>query len=306
MRRALRVTVMLGGPSAEREVSLRSGEAVVRALRAGGHTVYELDPAGGVWSLAGGTEVVFLALHGTYGEDGTAQEALDRLGVPYTGCGAEASRIAFDKAETKRRLLAAGVPTPRYVVVSGVSEGWPEGWQPPAVMKPVRQGSSVGLSFLKRLEDWGPGLVAAGRHDSEVLVEEWITGRELTVGILGGRALPVVEVRPKRGGYDFQNKYTAGATDYFCPAALGSAVTAGVQEAALGAFAAVGCRDYARVDVMLDGEARPWVLEVNTLPGMTETSLLPKAAAAAGIGFGELCERMLELALARRPGRGVS
>jgi D-alanine-D-alanine ligase len=279
---------------------------VVRALRAGGHTVYELDPAGGVWSLAGGTEVVFLALHGTYGEDGTAQEALDRLGVPYTGCGAEASRIAFDKAETKRRLLAAGVPTPRYVVVSGVSEGWPEGWRPPAVMKPVRQGSSVGLSFLKRLEDWGPGLVAAGRHDSEVLVEEWIAGRELTVGILGGRALPVVEVRPKRGGYDFQNKYTAGATDYFCPAALGSAVTAGVQEAALGAFAAVGCRDYARVDVMLDGEARPWVLEVNTLPGMTETSLLPKAAAAAGIGFGELCERMLELALARRPGRGVS
>jgi D-alanine-D-alanine ligase len=169
------------------------------------------------------------------------------------------------------------------------------------VLKPVRQGSSVGLQFVERVEDWSAALKEAFRYDSEILMEEKILGRETTVGILGGEALPIVEVRPKQGGYDYQNKYTSGMTEYFCPAAFDGATTRRIQQAALGAFRAVGGRDYARVDVMVRANGEPVVLEVNTLPGMTETSLLPKAAAAAGIGFAELCQRMIDMALRRRP-----
>lgn len=293
-----RICVFLGGPSAEREVSLRSGAAVVRALRELGHAVTEVDPVG-AWSLPAGTEVVFLALHGTYGEDGAVQAELDRLGVPYTGCGADASRLAFDKVLTKQRLLACGVPTAPFVVVRQADVPWPEGWDPPVVVKPVRQGSSVGLQFVDEVAGWPAALAAALAHDHEVLVEERIRGRELTVGILDREVLPVVEIRPREGAYDYRNKYTTGATEYLCPAPLGEAVTRQVQEAAWGAFTAVGGRDYARVDVMLSRDDRPAVLEVNTLPGMTETSLLPKAAAAAGMDFKSLCQRMVDLAWRR-------
>jgi D-alanine-D-alanine ligase len=165
------------------------------------------------------------------------------------------------------------------------------------VVKPVRQGSSVGLQFVEQAGDWQKALAEALKYDSEVLVEEKIVGRETTVGILGGELLPVVEVRPKTGGYDYKNKYTTGCTEYFCPAEFDSATTKRIQAAAFGAFQAVGGRDYARVDVMVRAGGAPVVLEVNTLPGMTETSLLPKAAAAAGIGYAELCQRMVELAL---------
>ena len=167
-------------------------------------------------------------------------------------------------------------------------------------MKPVRQGSSVGLQFVERAADWPGALAAALKFDSEVLVEEKIIGRETTVGILGGKPLPVVEVRPKTGSYDYCNKYTAGATEYFCPADFDSATTKRIQEAALGAFRAIGGRDYARVDVMVGKNGEPVVLEVNTLPGMTETSLLPKAAAAAGLNYVDLCQRMVDLALKRK------
>jgi D-alanine-D-alanine ligase len=165
----------------------------------------------------------------------------------------------------------------------------------------VRQGSSVGLQFVEEVADWSRALSAALRFDSEVLMEEKISGRETTVGILGGEALPIVEVRPRQGGYDYQNKYTSGMTEYFCPASFNAATTQRIQQAATDAFHVVGGRDYARVDVMVRANGEPVVLEVNTLPGMTETSLLPKAAAAAGIGFPELCQRMLDLALGRRP-----
>ena len=301
MSRKLNITVMLGGPSAEREVSLRTGAAVASALRSLGHEVNELDPRTPEWNLPAKTDAVFLALHGTYGEDGTVQKQLDALGVPYTGCAAEASRIAFDKVLTKERCLAAGVPTAPFAVVNDAKATWPKELKPPVVVKPDCQGSSVGLQFVDSKSQWPHALAEALRYDSRVLVEEKISGRECTVGILDNIALPIVEVRPKDGAYDYKNKYTVGATDYFCPAQFDAATTKRIQDAALGAFRAVGGRDYARVDVMVRDDGSPVVLEVNTLPGMTETSLLPKAAEAAGISYAKLCQRMIDLALPVQP-----
>ena len=303
MTTPLHITVLRGGPSAEREVSLRSGAAVAQALRSLGHQVDEVDPIPGDLQIPAGTQVVFLALHGTYGEDGTVQSELEELGLPYTGCGVSASLYAFDKILTKRRCLKAGVPSARFERFIDASAAWPNGWKPPVVLKPTRQGSSVGLQFVDRIEDFPSALAESLGHGGEVLMEERIVGRETTVGILDGSPLPVVEVRPKSGSYDYANKYTAGRTEYFCPADFEAAVTAQIQQAALAAFHAVGGRDYARVDVMVQPDGLPVVLEVNTLPGMTETSLLPKAAAAAGIPFPQLCERMVQLALRRQTTR---
>jgi D-alanine-D-alanine ligase len=297
--RPLNVTLMLGGPSAEREVSLRSGAAVARALRSLGHTIHEVDPVDSSWKLPPGTEVVFLALHGSYGEDGTVQGELEKWGVPYTGCGPEASRVAFDKVLAKKRFLAEGVPTARFVVLDTPKAPWPAGWTPPVVLKPVRQGSSVGLQMVEGAGQWESSVAEAFRFDSQVLMEEKIIGREATVGILDDRALPVAEVRVKQGFFDYKNKYTPGAAEHFCPADFDPPTTARIQAAALGAFHAVGGRDYARVDLMVRPDGAVVVLEVNTLPGMTETSILPDAAAAAGIGYGQLCQRMIELALKR-------
>jgi D-alanine-D-alanine ligase len=295
--RKLIVTVMLGGPSSEREVSLRSGAAVATALRSLGHTVHELDPAEPNWKLPPDTEIVFLALHGTYGEDGTVQEELEKLGVPYTGCGPQASRVAFDKVLTKKRCLATGVPTARFVVLDSPKAPWPAGWRPPVVLKPVRQGSSVGLQMVEHVGQWEVSLAEAFRFDTQVLMEEKIVGREATVGILGDEALPVAEIRVKQGMFDYKNKYTPGAAEHFCPAPFDPAQTARIQNAALGAFRAVGGRDFARVDVMVRTNGDPVVLEVNTLPGMTELSILPEAAAAAGLNYAQLCQRMMDLAL---------
>jgi D-alanine-D-alanine ligase len=273
-------------------------------LRALGHRVEELDPRTEDWQLAPGTEVVFLALHGTYGEDGTVQRRLEALGVPYTGCDADASRVGFDKHLTKQRCLAAGVPTAKFVLIESPGVSWPRGWNPPVVLKPSRQGSSVGLQFVDRVSQWSEALAQAFRHDTQVLVEEKIIGRETTVGVLDGVALPVVEVRPRSGVYDYQSKYTSGSTEYLCPAPFDAETTARIQAAGLGAFNAIGGRDYARVDAIVRSNGEPVVLEVNTLPGMTETSLLPKAAAAAGMNYGALCQRMVELALRRAARHG--
>jgi len=290
---------MLGGPSAEREVSLRSGAAAAKALRALGHRVRELDPAGDSWQLPPETEVVFLALHGTYGEDGGVQARLEELGAPYTGCGPEASRTAFNKALTKQRCLSRGIPTARFDVLRAPRPDLPPGWTPPVVLKPVRQGSSIGLQFVERAEQWEAALAEAFRYDTEVLLEEKIHGRETTVGILEDRALPVAEIRVKNGPFDYRNKYTAGAAQHFCPADFDAATTARIQSAALGAFRAIGGRDFARVDVMVTAGGDPVVLEVNTLPGLTELSIMPEAAAAAGLNYGQLCQRMIDLALRR-------
>src|SRR5205823_9400595 len=228
------IVVMLGGPSAEREVSLKSGAAVAKALRSLGHTIHELDPRDDSWKLPTGVDVVFLALHGTYGEDGTVQRRLEALGVPYTGCDSEASRIAFDKVLTKKLCLSAGVATARFEVFNSPEAEWPPGWQPPVVLKPVRQGSSVGLKFVDQVAQWSGALAEAFQHDSRVLLEERIVGRETTVGILAGEALPVVEVRPRLGVYDYTTKYTPGASEYLCPAPLPPELTSRIQAAALG------------------------------------------------------------------------
>ncbi len=299
LERRLTITVMLGGPSAEREVSLRSGAGVASALRARGHRVFELDPVQPDWRLPEGTEVVFLALHGAYGEDGTVQSVLERLGVPYTGCDAEASRIGFDKVESKRRFVAAGVPTARYEVVDRLDAPWPEGWSPPVIVKPARQGSSLGLQCVERVADWPTALAAAWQYDNRLLVEEKIVGREVTVGLLGDQVLPISEVRVRAGLYDYRTKYTPGAAEYLCPAPFEEAVADRIRWAARAAFDAIGGRDYGRVDLMVRPDGSPVVLEVNTLPGMTPTSALPRAARAAGISYEELCERMVALAWQR-------
>ena len=295
----LNLVVMLGGPSAEREVSLKSGAAVADALESIGHTVTRLDPKNSDWRLPENSDGVFLALHGRYGEDGTIQAKLDGLGVIYTGCGAEASALAFNKARTKEVWTAAGVPTPRGAVLTEREAWLPEDWRLPVIMKPVCQGSSVGLQIVESENVFESALEQALEFDNAVLMEELIRGREFTVGILDGEALPLVEIRPRHGTFDYQNKYTEGATDYFCPADLDQATTDRIQSLALRAFDALGGQDYGRLDVMLDAEGNPFFLELNTLPGMTETSLLPKAAEVWGMPYPELCHRMVELALTR-------
>ncbi len=241
-------------------------------------------------------------MHGTYGEDGTVQQRLDKLGVPYTGCDARASRIGFDKVLTKERFREAKVPTAPYLVLDNAAADWPRDWKPPVVLKPACQGSSVGLQFVESVSDFRAALAEALRYDSRVLMEEKIDGRETTVGVLAGEALPVVEVRPRSGAYDYRSKYTSGSTEYLCPAPFDAATTSRIQAAGLAAFRAIGGRDYSRVDVMVRPSGEPIVLEVNTLPGMTETSLLPKAAAAAGMNYAQLCQRMVDLALSRGSG----
>lgn len=293
------VTVLLGGRGAEREVSLRSGAAVVRALRGLGHAVSEVDPAGESWELPTKTEVVFLALHGEYGEDGQVQSRLETLGVPYTGTDAVGSALAFDKVRSKELFQQHQITSPRGVLIDSPTSAPPGTIPAPWILKPAAQGSSVGLNRVEGEAGWNVALADSLRYGGAVLCEECIQGRELTVGVLDGAALPVVEVRPKAGGYNYENKYTPGATDYFCPADLPDEVAKRVQALGLRAFEAVGARDFGRVDVMLNAEFKPYVLEVNTLPGMTETSLLPKAAEVAGINFNALCQCMLELALRR-------
>lgn len=301
MSEQLHITVMEGGPSAEREVSLRSGIAVRQALRSRGHKVTVLDPVDDEWQLPTDTDVVFLALHGTYGEDGQVQAHLEALGVPYTGCGVEPSRIAFDKAEAKRRLDVAMVPTPAWIEAASPNAARPQNLRLPLVLKPVCQGSSVGLGFVDSADQWTEVLDDVLRHEGRAIVEEKICGREVTVGILGDEPLPIVEMRPKHGAYDYHNKYTVGATDYFCPAEFDVETTAQLNKASLAAFNAVGAHDYGRVDLMVDDDGRPFVLEVNTLPGLTETSLLPKAAAAAGLKFADLCEQIVAMAMKSAP-----
>ncbi len=246
---------------------------------------------------------MFLALHGAYGEDGQVQAELDAANVTYTGSDAEASRVAFDKALAKSRFEAAAVPTPRWEVLNDAHAPMPEALRLPLVLKPVCQGSSIGLQFVARQEQWPAALRECLRHGERVLCEEQVCGREITVGVLGELPLPLVEIRPRNGAYDYHNKYSKGATEYFCPADFDGPTSLRLQSIGLAAFHCVGARDFGRVDLIVPEDGVPRVLEVNTLPGMTETSLFPKAAAAAGMGFESLCDRMVNLALARAANR---
>jgi D-alanine-D-alanine ligase len=296
MLKGKKVAVLLGGPGPEREVSLRSGAAVARALRSLGAFVQEVDVKNSSLSLPEPIDLAYNMIHGTFGEDGQIQEILERQGIPYTGEGVAGSQLAFDKILSKRKFDEHGVPTGRWHVIAA---GQRPRLKVPFVVKSPRQGSSVGVHIIKDSADLDAALEDCFRFGEAVIVEEFFSGRELTVGILGDVALPVIEIVPREGFYDYQHKYTKGASEYFVPAPIGDEATQAVRYAALAAKRALGLEIYSRVDVILASDGSLNVLEINTIPGMTETSLLPKAAAAAGLDFPTLCERIASLSMQR-------
>ena len=289
-----RVAVLKGGPSAEREVSLRSGAAVANGLCEAGYDVTEIDVTEPKLNLPVGIDAVFIALHGEYGEDGQVQAELDALGVPYTGSGSEASRRCFDKILTKEAFMSEGIPTARYQVMDGPGD-CPLPF--PVVVKPPAQGSSLGVRRVDTAGQWPAALASVFKYDSRALVEEFISGRELTVGIVGDQVLPIVEIVAPEGDYSYEAKYTTGASRYEVPALLPGPVMAHCQALALAAYRGLNCRGMGRVDFRLPPVGPPSALEVNTIPGFTETSLLPMAAGKAGIGFSSLCSRILNTAV---------
>ena len=302
------VAVVMGGPSAEREVSLNTGAAIANALREYGYTnvvEIDLDPRNFGKQLAESkAEVVFNAVHGLYGEDGRLQTLLEIREMPYTGSGMIASVSCMDKAITKRMLRDAGISTPACLIVnkkeSGIKEKIMQRFSLPVVIKPASQGSSIGVEIVKEENQLDEALANAFKYSRDILVEEFISGKELTVSMMqkDGEvvALPVIHIAPHSGTYDYHSKYTKGATEYICPADLDEETTKKVQEISKQAYEVLGCSGVARADVMLDEEGNGYVLEINTVPGMTATSLVPKAAAAAGISFPELCNIILQSA----------
>ena len=298
-----RIALAKGGPGSERQVSLATAKGVAEALQSLGAEVIELDITDANFTVPAGVEAVFNVIHGTFGEDGQIQRILEAAGVPYTGAGSASSELAFDKARSKARFVECGVPTADYQLLS-LGSATPSDVKIalPLVMKPLREGSSVGVHIIRDAQGIGPAIDDLKKFGGEALVEPFISGKELTVGVLGDLVLPVVHIQPRDGFYDISNKYPwltgSGGSEYFCPAALSDETTKAVQDAALAAHRALGVEVYSRVDVLLDENDQPFVLEVNTIPGMTATSLLPKAARAAGIMYPALCARILELSLA--------
>ena len=295
--KAQRIGILMGGLSGEREISLRTGRAVLEALEAKGYQVVAIDAGRdlAVRLLEAQVDLAFIALHGRYGEDGTVQGLLELMGIPYTGSGVLASSLAMDKMMTKRLLETVGIPVAPAEIFRAGDEldaflARPRSY--PVVAKPNREGSTLGITIARSAEQLRAGLEQALEHDNLVLVEAYIAGAELTVGVVNGEALPIIQIVPKSGFYDFTAKYTAGQTDYLLPAPISGLLTLDLQRAAREACRLLGCRGGARVDFIAGNDG--WVcLEVNTIPGMTATSLLPKAAAHAGLAFGELCERLL-------------
>jgi D-alanine-D-alanine ligase len=328
----MKIAVLMGGRSSEREISLRTGQGVAQALRNLGHDVTSVDGADGsvlppgkeeasapkretilklpVSAMLKGLEtpavvnadLVFIALHGTYGEDGTIQAALDLAGKVYTGSGVLASAIAMDKAMSKRVFEREAIPTPHWVVLEagvpgrGIDTSLLGGY--PLIVKPNSEGSTVGLTIVKHPSELDAALEKAGRHDTQILIEQYIEGRELTVAVVGEEAFPIVEIEPKSGFYDYESKYTKGKTDYTCPAELDKELGRHVRELAVECAAVLGCRGVVRVDFRLTEDDEPYVLEVNTVPGMTPTSLVPMAAAAKGISYDQLVGRIVDMARA--------
>jgi D-alanine--D-alanine ligase len=297
-----KIAVLMGGPGSEREVSLATARGVSKALRSLGAEVLDVDVRGESFHLPDDVDLAFLTIHGTFGEDGSLQKVLEDRGIPYTGDGVEESRTAFDKICSKEKFLAHEVTTPLWEVIR-------PGQRPtlplPIVIKPPREGSTVGVIIVKSERDLDLAIAEAAKYDRELLVEEFIAGRELTVGILGDKALPILEIIPKGGFYDFTNKYpflnpqAGGGAEHVCPAKIDQKKTKEIQELALRAHRSLGLQVYSRVDVLLPEDGAATVLELNTIPGMTEASLLPEAAAAAGISYVDLCRRIIELSRAR-------
>lgn len=296
---------MKGGPGSERPVSLATAAGVSKALQQLGFEVIEVDVRGPEFVIPEPVDLAFLTIHGTFGEDGQVQRILEERGIAYTGEGIAGSRLAFDKIESKRKFLEHGVPTAAFEVIL---PGQTPAMELPYVVKAPREGSTVGIYIVKEPSQIEPALKEAAQYDTRLLIEKFVSGRELTVGILGEKALPIIQILPKDGFYDFKNKYpflnpqAGGGAEHLCPAPLDEALTARIQELALKAHKALGLEVYSRVDFLLTDDNQAFVLEINTIPGMTEASLLPEAAAAAGIGYAELCRQILQLSTAREGG----
>ncbi|MER0204253.1 MULTISPECIES: D-alanine--D-alanine ligase [Nitrosomonas] len=295
-----KVAVLLGGRSAEREISLQSGQAVLDALLRSGVDAHPFDPAGQSMEklLQQGFDKAFIALHGRFGEDGTIQGALELMGLPYTGSGVMASALAMDKWRTKLIWQAAGIQSPRYVLLQADSdfEQVAETLGLPLIVKPAREGSTIGLTKVKRAEDLAQAYQLAAQHDALVLAEEFIAGKELTVAILGETPLPVVRIEIAGELYDYEAKYFSNETKYFCPSGLPAELEAAIQRQALQAYQVLGCQGWGRVDLILSETNQFYFLEANTSPGMTSHSLVPMAARTAGIPFEDLVLRILDLA----------
>ena len=297
-----KIAVLMGGPGSERQVSLASGNAVLKALQSIGLDAVAVDITSTEINLPEGIGLCFNLIHGTFGEDGQLQSILDKKGIPYTGARAESSRIAFDKGLAKEAFLAANVPTPKSEVIDCTNGPVMPSFPPPFVVKPPREGSSVGIEIVKTQEEAEAAIAKAAKLSNDLLIEEFISGPELTVPVINGEAYPIVHIIPPEGVYDMATKYpwlsgkTTGS-QYICPADLNLETTMAVQAAAVAAHKSLNLEVYSRVDVMLDADNNPYVLEANTIPGMTETSLLPKSAAAGGLPFPELCKKIAELSL---------
>jgi D-alanine-D-alanine ligase len=301
-----KVAVLMGGRSAEREVSLMSGAGVLKALQSRGVDAHAFDPAERDLAelKAKGFKRCFIALHGRFGEDGTVQGALELLGIPYTGSGVMASSISIDKVTTKRVWLADGLPTPKYRLLRRGHFSRqqviaiPDELGLPVIVKPAREGSSIGVAKVMGYSEMEGAVDAAARLDADVLCEQFIAGDEVTCPVLGSgenaHALPVIRIVAPEGNYDYQNKYFTDDTKYLVPCGLAAGEEAAIQELALRAYRVLGCRGWGRIDVMIDGATRaPSLLEINTSPGMTGHSLVPMSARAAGIDYEELCVRLL-------------
>jgi len=300
VRRLGKVAVLLGGKSAEREISLLSGNAVLEGLRRAGVDAHGFDPAEReLFDLKReGFERVFIALHGRYGEDGTVQGALELLGIAYTGSGVMSSALCMDKVRTKLVWLAVGLPTPRFQVVTAQSD-WAHVAKDlglPLIVKPAREGSTIGLSKVARRDDLPAAYELAARHDQLVLAEEFIAGDELTGAFLGDQALPLIRIEAPQGNYDYQHKYFTDDTKYFCPCGLPPNEERALQDLVMRSAQALGCSGWGRADLIRRRDGSVSLLEMNTSPGMTGHSLVPMAAKAAGISFDELVVRILEAA----------
>ncbi len=303
-----KVAVMFGGTSAERPVSLKSGTMVLDALRARSVDAHAFDPKerGLDALIAERFDIVFIVLHGRHGEDGTMQGALELLGIPYTGSGVLASALAMDKWRTKLVWQAAGIPIPRYELLNTNSDlaAVAARLGLPIMVKPANEGSSIGMSKVKRAADLDEAYALAANYDPIVIAEQFIDGPELTAGVLGDQALPLIRLETPREFYDYEAKYVANDTRYIVPCGLPPERESAIQHDVLRAFDALGCRGWGRVDLMLDRVGNPYFLEVNTAPGMTDHSLVPMAARHAGLSFEDLCVRILELAQAHGKGAG--
>ncbi|MBX3677077.1 MAG: D-alanine--D-alanine ligase [Rhodocyclaceae bacterium] len=295
-----KVAVLMGGSSAEREISLMSGNAVLAALKSRGIDAHAFDPAErSLWSLKqDGFSRAFIALHGRGGEDGTVQGALELLGIPYTGSGVMSSALSMDKWRTKLVWHACQLPTPAWHILKADSD-----WDAvvaelglPVFVKPAREGSSVGATKVTRAVDLRAAYEEAVRHDPLVLAEQFVEGEELTAAFVGNQALPLVRIVAPDGNYDWQNKYFSDATQYFCPSGLPESAEETIQALVMESAQLLDCRGWGRADLILDAAGKPWLLEMNTSPGMTGHSLVPMAARAVGIGFEDLCLKILEQA----------